>query len=155
MLILYFAILGPGTQLLTVKKSGVNVNQAIKFIAHGAQSQRLPSFIIVNDTVALETIEQYGLFLSNPSITNGNTLGLGTTIHIIDDDGKLFMEWVVTMNIYICITVVIVNFGQSLYSYSENHGVVSDITIVLSTAIAQSLTIIVFGGIELVTLYTL
>ena len=92
MTILYSVILGPGTQPLTVKKSCVNVNQVIKFIAHGAQSQRLPSFIIVNDTVALETIEQCVLFLSNPSITNGTTLGPGTTICIIDDDGKPFME---------------------------------------------------------------
>ena len=35
---------------------------------------------------------------------------------------------------------------RSLYSYSENHGVVSDITIILSTAIAQSLTVTVSGG---------
>ena len=71
------------------------------FRAHGAQSVRLPSFTIINDTVALETIEQYGLFLSNPSITNGNTLGPGTTIHIIDDDGKPFMEWIVNIEIFI------------------------------------------------------
>ena len=38
------------------------------------------------------------------------------------------------------------NFGQSIYSYSENHGVVSDITIALSTAIAQSLTVTISGG---------
>ena len=55
---------------------------------------------------------------------------------------------------FLCLAVT-VTFGQSLYSYSEDHGVVSDITIILSTVIAQSLTIIVFGGIELITLYTL
>ena len=42
--------------------------------------------------------------------------------------------------------VVTVNFGQSLYSYNENHGVVSDITIILNSAIAQSLTVTVSGG---------
>ena len=41
---------------------------------------------------------------------------------------------------------VTINFGQSLYSYSENHGVVSDITITLNSAIAQSLTITVSEG---------
>ena len=56
--------------------------------------------------------------------------------------------------IYICLAVT-VTFGQSLYSYSENHGVVSDITIILSTAIAQSLTVTVSGGNKLITLYTL
>ena len=44
------------------------------------------------------------------------------------------------------ILVVNVNFGQSLYPYSENHGVVSDITITLSTAIAQTLSVTVSGG---------
>ena len=43
-------------------------------------------------------------------------------------------------------SAVIVNFGQRLYSYSENHGVVSDITIILNTAIAQSLTVTISGG---------
>ena len=47
---------------------------------------------------------------------------------------------------YMCLTVITVNFGQSLYSYSENHGVVSDITIILSAAIAQNLTVTVSGG---------
>ena len=60
----------------------------MRFTAHEAQSERLPSFTIVNDTVALETTEQYVFFLSNPSITNGITLGPGTIIRIIDDDGK-------------------------------------------------------------------
>ena len=44
------------------------------------------------------------------------------------------------------ILVVTVNFGKSLYPYSENHGVVSDITITLNTAIAQNLFITVSGG---------
>ena len=60
----------------------------MRFTAHGVQSQGLPSFPIVNDTVALETIEQYDLSFSNPSITNGVTLGPNTTIQIMDDDGN-------------------------------------------------------------------
>ena len=49
-------------------------------------------------------------------------------------------------NDFLLCLVVTVNFGKSLYSYSENHGVVSDITITLSSAIAQSLTVTVSGG---------
>ena len=58
------------------------------FTAHGAQFQGLPSFIIINDTVALETIEQYSFSFSNPSMTNGVTLGPNTTLQITDDDGN-------------------------------------------------------------------
>ena len=58
------------------------------FTAHGVQSQGLPNFTILNDTVALETIEEYDLSFSNPSITNGVTLGPNTTIQIMDDDGN-------------------------------------------------------------------
>ena len=50
-------------------------------------------------------------------------------------------------------SAVTVNFGQSLYSYSENHEVVSDIIIILSTAIAQSLTVTVSGGNEAILHY--
>ena len=57
-------------------------------MAHGAQSQSLSSFTIINDTIAFETIEQYILSLNNPSITNSVILGSGTIIRIIDDDGK-------------------------------------------------------------------
>ena len=58
------------------------------FTAHGVLSQGLPNFTIINDTVALETIEQYDLSFSNPSITNGVILGPDTTIQITDDDGN-------------------------------------------------------------------
>ena len=60
----------------------------ITFVGRGSQSQGLSSFVIINDTVALETIEQYNLSFSNPSITNGVTLGPNTIIQIIDDDGN-------------------------------------------------------------------
>ena len=60
----------------------------ITFVGHGSQSQGLSSFIIINDTVALEIREQYDLSFSNPSLTNGFTLGPNTTIHIADDDCK-------------------------------------------------------------------
>ena len=57
-------------------------------MTRGSKFQRLPSFTIINDTVALEITEQYGFSFSNPSITNGVTLGPNTTIHIMDDDGN-------------------------------------------------------------------
>ena len=60
----------------------------ITFVGYGSQSQGLSSFVITNDTVALEITEQYSLFFSNPSITNSVTLGPDTTIHIMDDDGN-------------------------------------------------------------------
>ena len=88
MTVLYFVTLGPGTQPSNIEISGVNVNHSIKFTAHGARSQGIPGFTIINDTVPLETIEQYNLSFSNPSITNGLILGPGTVIKIIDDDGK-------------------------------------------------------------------
>ena len=44
------------------------------------------------------------------------------------------------------ILVVTINFGKNLYPYSENHGIVSDITITLSTEIAQNLSVTVSGG---------
>ena len=60
----------------------------ITFAARGDQFQGLSNFTIKNDAVALETIEQYDLSFSNPSITNRVTLGPDTTIQITDDDGK-------------------------------------------------------------------
>ena len=57
-------------------------------MARGVLSQGLSSFIIINDSVALETIEQYILSFNNPSITNSLILGSGALIRIIDDDGK-------------------------------------------------------------------
>ena len=56
------------------------------------------------------------------------------------------MKYVLLSNDFFLCLVVTINFGKSLYPYIENHGVVSDITITLSTAIAQSLTVTVSGG---------
>ena len=59
-------------------------------MAYGVHSQGLTNFTIINDNVAMETIEQYNLSFSNASITNGVRLGPNTTttIQIIDDDGN-------------------------------------------------------------------
>ena len=56
------------------------------------------------------------------------------------------MKYILLNNDFFLCLVVTVNFGKSLYPYSENHGIVSDITITLSIAIAQSLTVTVSGG---------
>ena len=86
--VFYLVTLGPGTQLSTIEISGVDVNEMITLVARGSQSQGLPNFTIINDTVALETTEQYNLSFHNSSITNGVILGFDTIIRIIDDDGK-------------------------------------------------------------------
>ena len=55
----------------------------------------------------------------------------------------LFINVIVLIIIFLVVTV---NFVQNLYPYSENRGVVSDITITLSTVIAQRLSVTVSGG---------
>ena len=42
--------------------------------------------------------------------------------------------------------VVTVNFVQNLYSYREDHGLVSDMALILSIEIAQDLTVTASGG---------
>ena len=56
------------------------------------------------------------------------------------------MKYVLLNNDFLFILVVTINFGRSMYPYSENHGIVSDITVVLSNEIAQSLTVTISGG---------
>ena len=58
------------------------------FMGQGPTDQQLSPFTIINDTIPLETTEQYNLSLSYSFITNDVTLGPDTIIHIIDDDGK-------------------------------------------------------------------
>ena len=58
----------------------------------------------------------------------------------------MYQHPILNVIVLIIFLVVTVNFGKNLYPYSENHGVVSDITIILNSAIAQSLTITVSGG---------
>ena len=67
----------------------------ITFAARRSQSKGLSSFTITNDAVALETIEQYDLSFSNPSFTNGVTLGPDTRIQITDDDCNDFNNTIV------------------------------------------------------------
>ena len=69
------------------------------FMGQGPTDQELPTFTIINDTIPLETTEQYNLSLRYPSITNDVTLGPDTIIHIIDDDGKPKSKY--TCNFYL------------------------------------------------------
>ena len=73
---------GPGAQPSTVRTSGTSVNE--KLTSFPAEI----SFPIIDDDVALETVERYPLSLitSDPSITISRSM---SEIVIIDDDGKL------------------------------------------------------------------
>ena len=52
----------------------------------------------------------------------------------------------------ICIVDVTVNFEFNAYNYSEDHGTVGDIRLLLSNPIAQSLSVVVEGGKKYYTL---
>ena len=69
--------------------SGTNVNQTTQFIPGGATSGTV-SFSVINDRVALETLEVY-LLMNELDVVIGNTsLGLypTTAIQITDDDSE-------------------------------------------------------------------
>lgn len=71
--------------------SGTNVSTAISFTAGGAILQQLTSFVIRNDTTALESDEMYFLNFTSHNFTIDQTkvaLGAGTLITIEDDDSK-------------------------------------------------------------------
>ena len=86
-------ILGPMTQPSTVQISGTSVNEIIEFLPGESQSA-VVSFPVVNDNIALETIESYILVIE--AITNDEVIiGLpqeqlypSTDIRIIDDDSE-------------------------------------------------------------------
>ena len=74
--------------------SGTNVNQTTQFIPSGATSGTV-SFSVINDRVALETLEVYlltlSLLMNELDVVIGNTsLGLypTTAIQITDDDSE-------------------------------------------------------------------
>ena len=52
----------------------------------------------------------------------------------------------------ICIVDVTANFEFNAYNYSEDHGTVRDIRLLLSNPIAQSLSVVVEGGKKYYTL---
>ncbi len=51
----------------------------------------IQSFMITDDVVGLESVEEYQLMFIGASISFGVTLGAPTTIAITDDDGELIM----------------------------------------------------------------
>uniref|UniRef100_A0A1X7VF48 Calx-beta domain-containing protein n=1 Tax=Amphimedon queenslandica TaxID=400682 RepID=A0A1X7VF48_AMPQE len=119
---------GPGSQPSSVVVSGANVSSTVTFAANSSLTESLPSFVITNDDVALETVESYSLSISNPSVTQNVVAADSTGIAIRDDD------------------VVTVEFENSRYLYSEDEGTVDDIMVTLDKDIATDLTITYAGG---------
>ena len=86
-----FIIPDPGSQLQTVDVSGTAVTDTVTFQAYSnVLSQTVSDATIKNDATVLETVESYMYTLTNPSITDGVTLGDDTQIEIIDDDGTFY-----------------------------------------------------------------
>ncbi|XP_019849165.1 PREDICTED: uncharacterized protein LOC100640611 [Amphimedon queenslandica] len=122
---------GPGNQPSTVESSGFNVSQTLTLTANTAMAPTSPvgTFTIRDDSVALETEEQYSLGLSTTTTYGGRvTVGGDAIVSINDDDS------------------VSVSFQGSSYTYPENHGTVSDIILVANTTVAQNLVVTVSGG---------
>ncbi len=86
--IVSFIIIGPSTQTDTVA-SGAAEDETITFTLGGDDTIEI-TFILTDDLVALETVEQYTLSLSLPGVTTGIMIvdPDTTEINILDDDGK-------------------------------------------------------------------
>ena len=87
-----FLFPGPGNQPSTVRVSGVPVSQNISFRAGSSLSSSLTGFTLINDSIALETVERYNLSLVGHDYTaepNRVTLGPDTRLSITDDDGMM------------------------------------------------------------------
>ena len=78
----------PGNQPSTVESSGFTVSDSVTLPADlsAAPSRSVGSFLIRNDAVALETVEQYPISLSTS--TERVTVGNPAMININDDDSK-------------------------------------------------------------------
>ena len=137
-----FLFPGPGNQPSTVRVSGVAVSQNISFHAGSRLSSSLTGFTLLNDSIALETVERYNLSLVGHDYTaepNRVTLGPDTRLSITDDDGMMIN------NIMICqmfspLSDVTVMFGSRTYSFLENAGRVG-VPVRLSNDIAQPLQV--------------
>ena len=81
-------IIGPGAQPSTVRISGANVSGSATFTAFGSRTVPGPSFVITNDSAALETVESYQIRFTSPIGNPTIDIGPPTTIEIDDDDGK-------------------------------------------------------------------
>ena len=96
---------GPGTQPSSVIVSGVQYSQSIYFPA-GSQSFTpvlIPSFMIDDDQVGLESLEEYQLMMTDASRILNVALGQPTTISIADDDGKINIgQYYHTMLLFFC-----------------------------------------------------
>ena len=139
--------LGPGSQPSSVVVSGTNVSSTVTFSSGGSLSVPLPPFGIMNDVVALETLERYSLSLSNPSVTGNVVAADSTDITIMDNDSKPITNIVIALiSFTLLFLVVSVQFENSQYSYSEDEGTVDDIMIILNRDIATELVVGYNGG---------
>ena len=70
------------------------MSQNIIFSAGSSLSSSLTGFTLLNDSIALETVERYSLSLVGHDYTaepNRVTLGPDTRLSIIDDDGIIII----------------------------------------------------------------
>ena len=70
------------------------MSQNISFRAGGSLTSLLTGFTLLNDSIALETVEHYSLSLVGHDYTtepNKVTLGPDTRLSIIDDDGIIII----------------------------------------------------------------
>ena len=74
-------------QFQSIIQSGRSIQFSVNFpVGHVAQT--LQSFMIDNDDTALESDEEYLLFITSPMPVNGVTSGNPARIIITDDDSK-------------------------------------------------------------------
>ena len=80
---------GPGSQPSTVVKSGVAYSSAVTFPPDTpAQTpMAIDSFMIMNDDVGRESVEEYQLMFTGSSRVVNINLGQPTMISITDEDG--------------------------------------------------------------------
>ena len=124
------------------------MNSTVTFEA-GDVSVPLPNFGITDDSTALETNETYQLSFIRSTPSQDVRLGDPTEITITDDDSKYSQTvlWFLKFCL-ILFSDVTVSFNSYLYSFSEGEGLSSGISVVLSSPIAQTLSVTVFAGSE-------
>ena len=90
LIICLLTTIGPAPQPSTVIVSGVEYSDVLLFPAGtGALTpQSIQSFMITDDEVGLETLEQYQLSFVGASRIIAVILGAPTTISITDEDGE-------------------------------------------------------------------
>ncbi len=143
-----FNLSGPGMQPSSVVVSGVQYSQSIYFPA-GSQAFTpvfIPSFMINDDQVGLESLEEYQLMMTDTSRVLNVVLGQPTTISIADEDGKIngFTHNIITQ--YYCSSAVVsVTFQNPQADFSEGSGE-QTISVLLNRPVAIDVVVRVRGG---------